>query len=525
MSYSPEPLRDGSPSEKSEQTFAINLFLLFLAVYLLTTSWIEFSIADVSRNRIEVTRSLMEKFDLSVPKGIGMEGADGREYSWFGIGPVLLATPFFVSGKLLGFAPENALPIINQLLGAATAVLICLFSYSLGYSRRASLTVAVFYGLGTAAWFLSKDPGDHAMEIFFIVLSVYFMTLYGTRRKISHLLVSAVSVGVAFITRPTSILILPPLLILLIAGHSKQLDTLSTGKVTVRDVILFFSVFSPFLCISFWYNYYRFGSIFETGHSLMAARMGIDFFTGTPLLVGLKGFLISPGKGFFYYSPVTTLFFFSIKPFIKRHRVLAICFLSIIISYLLFLSENIYWHGDCTWGPRYIYVALPFLMIPVAALIDSPNWKLNKTLKTVVYFLFGVSFAIQVAAVAVHGKRYFFYLQGEEKIKFTVSKGEGVQSIVEPPPQIYFDWHKSPIAEQFRFMYEIAEAVKGYRASNLSTNTMPFERMRKKMIMTIFDFWWLHDYFQRGSYSGFLAAFILISVAIWAGTIIWKTAS
>ena len=64
-------------------------------------------------------------------------------------------------------------------------------------------------------------------------------------------------------------------------------------------MFLFSIVFLPFVCLNLWYNYYRFGSVFETGYSLIAMKTGLDFFSGTPLLTGLSGLLISPGKGLF----------------------------------------------------------------------------------------------------------------------------------------------------------------------------------------------------------------------------------
>src|SRR4030066_26158 len=127
----------------------------------------------------------------------------------------------------------------------------------------------------------------------------------------------------------------------------------------------------------------------------MAERMGINFFTNT-LFIGLSGFLISPGKGFFYYSPVAILFFFSIKPFLKKHLLLGISFILIMLSYLLFLSK------------------------------------------------------------------YVITLRSIEKVQFIDVRGDGVQPMVEPPIATYFNWHKSPILAQFRFIYDITKEIKRY---------------------------------------------------------------
>ena len=75
--------------------------------------------------------------------------------------------------------------------------------------------------------------------------------------------------------------------------YSKELDIKTVSVGLTKKIILFFIVFSPFLALTFWYNFYRFGSIFETGYSLMSERLGLDFFTGTPIWVGLSGFLLS----------------------------------------------------------------------------------------------------------------------------------------------------------------------------------------------------------------------------------------
>lgn len=502
-----------------------NLFFFFISIYFLTSSRINIYITDVSQARIEVVKSIIERLDLSVPESIGIRGADGRGYSLFGIGSVLLAIPFCLAGKLLGIPPVNILSVMNQLIGAATVVLVFLFSISLGYSKRASLIVAIFYGLGTMAWYYAKDPGDHAIETFFILLSVYFMYLYVVDKKIFHLLLSAISLGIAFITRPTSVLVIPPLFILMLVYYLKKFDLKATVRLIVQDIVLFFIAFLPFLGLSLWYNHYRFGSVFETGYSLIAARTGVGHFTGTSLLTGISGFLISPAKGFFYYSPVAILFFFSIRSFIKKHPGLGVSFILIMISYLLFLSKYLYWHGDWAWGPRFILVLTPFFIIPIAELFDSDIWKKKKFIKIGVYFIFAVSLVIQLAAVSVDFNKYFINLQIEENVKFTVAQGDGIQPIVEPPIETYFNWHRSPLLSQFRFIYKTAGNMKDYRYSKPPQDATMNEMLKTDPFYNVFDFWWVYIYFLEKSYLGFIVALILLLSAIYAAIRLWKTAT
>ena len=165
--------------KKTTRFIAFNLFMLFFCIYLLTATGLSFYLIDTSVMRLQVAQSIIERLDPSVPDGV--RGADGRYYSWFGIGSALLAIPFYIIGKLIG-VPAVAVSLMNQLFGAATVALIFLFSVSLGYSKRASLLVAFFYGLGTMAWPLAKHPFDHTIETFFILLSVYFLYLFCMRK-------------------------------------------------------------------------------------------------------------------------------------------------------------------------------------------------------------------------------------------------------------------------------------------------------------------------------------------------------
>jgi len=499
---------------KEERPIAFKLFVFFIVIYLLTASGLNFYHIDASELHIEVTRSLIERFDLSVPETVGMRGADGRYYSWLGIGSALLAVPFYIIGKLIG-SPEIGVSIMNQIVGAATVALIFLFSVSLSYSKRTSVLIAVFYGLATMAWPYAKQPFDNVVETFFVLLSVYQVYLYTMHKKKRYLLLSAISLGVAFITRMTSILVILSLIIMMIMYYLRHPDSKTSMRMISRDFLLFSLAFLPFIGLTLWYNHYRFSSIFETGYSLRAAHTGIDFFTGTSLLTGLSGFLISPGKGFFYYSPVAILFFFGIKSFFKRHLKLALCFILIILSYLLFLSKNIYWHGDWAWGPRYLLVITPFLIIPFAELLESEIWLKNRFPRMIVYLIVAVSLIIQLGAICVDFNKYFITLRFMEKIKFTEVQADGVQPLFEPPIETYFNWHESPILAQFRFIHDIAREMKNYRYSKLPDNTTLENKFRADPVLNVFDFWWIYHYFVNGSYSGFIVALLLLLIAIY----------
>ncbi len=499
---------------KNIQTGSIvySLFIFFAAIYFLTAPGSNIRDTDAGELRFEVARSIVERFDFNIPENRGIKGIDGRDYSWVGIGSALLSVPFFLVGKLLGAPPEKFIMIINILFGAALCVIVYKFAFYLGYTARASFLTSVFFGLGTFAWPLAKQPFDHIIETFFVLLSVYSAYRYLGTNRVLYLLISASSFGFAFITRHTSVLIIPALIIMAIYYYRISFFKTNLKQVLIA-IFLFSIVVLPFLALIFWYNYYRFGSIFETGYSLAAKRAGINYFWGTSILTGMSGFLISPGKGFFYYSPVAMLFFFSIKGFFTRHRALSVCFIVIMLSYLLFLSANMFWHGDWAWGPRYIFVLTPFLIIPLAGLFDSEKWMRKKFLRTTVYLVFGVSFIIQIAAVSVYFYKHFIDSQLSNKIEFVMISTEGIQPSYTPLPETYFQLRNSHLLAQFGYIYEISRKIKTYRYYEPPEDSPVIEKIKSSLPMNVFDFWWLFYYFQYGSYFGFAfaACFILLA--------------
>lgn len=500
----------------------LNLFVFFASLYLLTASGPNFYETDAAQLRFEVAKSIIERNDINVSENIGIQGSDGRYYSWVGIGSAIVSIPFYLVSSILKIPPKFTIQCLNLFFGAATVVLVFLFVILLGYSKRVSLLVALSYGLGTFAWPLTKQPFDNTMETFFVLFSVYLIYLYNVNQKTPFLLFSAFSLGFAFITRLTSILVLPSLFIIVMYSFSKKSKGLKRILRNITKEILLFSLaFIPFLCLYCWYNYYRFGSIFETGYSLIASRTGLDFFSGTPLLTGLGGLLISPGKGFFYYSPIAILSLFSFRSFMKKHRSLSFSFLLIIVSYLLFLSRNIYWHGDWAWGPRYLLVLTPFFIIPLVGLIDSMVSSNKKPIKNIVYIIFSLSLIIQLAAISVDFQKYFFYLTYEDKVKFDVVHGSGVPRMKVPPPEIYFNCDYSPIIKQFNFIYQIAIGIKDYGYVEPPENATIYEKLKMVPAYNVFDFWWLYEYFILETYLGFVIAFILFFVVIYAALKLW----
>jgi hypothetical protein len=496
---------------KQDRVIYLSLFIFFSSLYIFTSSGNSVFDSDASIARYELTKSIAERLDFSIPSGYGVRGPDGRDYSWFGLGYSLFSLPFYYIGKLSGSNPGSAVSLINHLVGAAAVILIFRFLMVLGYSRRTSLLVSMFYGIGTIAWPIEKQPFDHTLETFLVLFSVYWIYQFHSNCKTSRLIYSSAFLGFAFLVRPTSILAVASIAIFIVLHNLKLSETRKPFPSMIKDIGLFFITFLPFLAIFFLYDYIRFGSIFETGYTLIANRLGIDFFSGTPMPAGLYGFLLSPGKGYFYYSPVAVLFFFGINSFRKKNPELSACFISMILFYLLFLSKNIFWHGDWAWGPRYLMVLTPFIIIPSAEIINSSNWQKSAILRKGVFTLFVLSVFIQISAVSVNSGKYFVYLHDVKKVKFILAAKDGAPPICEPEPRTYFNWHNSPIIAQIGFIYEIGKKLVNHDLKLLSHKQLDYKEIINKR-MNSYDFWWLYQYSSTGSRFVIIIASVLLFV-------------
>jgi len=495
-------------------SLALQLFTFFFAIYVLTSSFISMSLFDVSIMRLEVAKSIFERFDLDVPAGKGVVGIDGRDYSWFGIGSVLLSFPLYALAKIASIHPVVLLGILNPLFSAATAVLVCFFCISAGYSRKASAFTSFLYGLCTMAWYYSKDPGDHSFETFLILFATFSMYRFTISKKISRILLSGLALGVASLIRPTSFLFVFPLMLMLTASSVKERGFSQSYKVIARGAVTLFFCLLPFLSLFLWYNSYRFGSVFESGYSLIANRAGVKLFSDTSFGTGLLGLLVSPGKGFFFYSPIALLFFVCFKSFWRKHQELGICFISTIIIYVLFFAKYLYWHGDWAWGPRFLFVLTPFLMIPIADFFESELWIKSKSVRNATTVLILISLLIQVISVSVFTYRYFWFIEAEKNVKFTVDKGPGAPPVKEPVTATYFDWKLSPILVQGETLCRIISDMKTADKIDFSADKLSKNGLNELLNMNCLDFWWHYIYYLGGSWIILLIVPLLLLIAI-----------
>lgn len=456
------------------------LFLFLLSVYMLTASG-RMDSRD-TEVRMAISRGLLEKGELAVdPSSVSeyarkslVQGRGGRWYSCYGLGQSVLMIPPSLLGYVY-FARVEPATLLNAIVVALAGVVLFLFLVDLAHSRSTALLLSLAFGLGTMAWPYSKTTHEAPLELLFILSSFWLIGRYQLRQSPKWLIYSGFSLGMAILIRPTAVIAAPSLLLYLTISDRKDWRS---GRVLVRKISIWGFSILPFLAAVFWYNYYRFGSVMETGHT---ADASFGWFFSTPMTVGLRGLLLSPGKSFFLYSPITILFIPTVLSFFRKRRAEALSFSLLILTYLLFHAKLRCWHGDWAWGPRYLLVLIPFTLIPIAGVLkDNPRPSL-KIMRWSAILLFSIGLLIQIAAVSVDYHWYFYEtgLADYEKVA-----GKEFFYLTTRP---YFDWRYSPILYQFRYA---VDAVKGVG------ERVAFEGAKSGAIphSPLFDFWWVYGY-------------------------------
>ena len=340
----------------------------------------------------------------------------GHKYAQYTLGQSTALIPLYVLGrKLAGLAHTDcdsviAPPIVfltAKLLDPLLGALLCLLFFAtarlLGYTLRASLALTLLLAFGTALWPDVLSNEEHTLESLFLLAGAYAALRYTLARRKSRLWVLAMGVaaGLVFVTRVAGIIALPIFALYLLVLH-RRWHPVCWKRPLQRDLALFAGGVLPSILINATYDVLRFGSPLRTGPYP-------DQSFGYPPWLGIPNLLISPGKGLVWYVPALLLVPVVARSFWRRLPLPTILFGILCGVYLLFYANVNYWHGDPTWGPRYLYSILPYLILPLGELWR--RWRAYRlAVRGLMVGVLAASFLVQFSAVSVSYWRHWHYI-------------------------------------------------------------------------------------------------------------------
>jgi hypothetical protein len=309
-------------------------------------------------------------------------GVGGEPYSRYGLGISAMAAPLVKLGQLAaGLYPEEFRYFVertvalatNALVTAGTAAVLCGMAQILGYGPGVGFLLGFTYAFGTFAFpqgrTLFSEPG--AGLLLLVSLTLMITWSYRRPRGLHLLLLSGLMAGLAVVVKVHAALALPWLaLYVVLASARMRLSPLSTvGRLTLWALGGL-----PALAVFVGYNMAAFGGPLRTGYSGETGRIVPAVFS-PDIYEGLWGLTASPGKGLWLYAPPVLLAVGTLVSFRRKHPDVTLVSVGTWATALGFFATVEFWHGDAAWGPRYMLLVLPFMLLPaVAALGSSLRW-------------------------------------------------------------------------------------------------------------------------------------------------------
>ncbi len=404
--------------EKVVKKLLIYFFFFLLATFSLLSSGVidsqdGFQYLAVARNIYYKGKPTAPVYEYNRRENVHLStylGKDGNTYSPTGLGFSLAMLPAVAVTdlvyKIYNISPPVHFPLENDWLILLTAsftngffaavlgVTIFLYLLELGLSKKQALLIS-FAGLFTTNLLpYAKYSFPHMMFTAFLVLAFFLIKKYFQTKKKLFLIFAGASFGMVSITyNQTFILSAIPLgLYFLLLSKPKFSLSSVTDFLTgfrknhlLKNLLIFTLGFLPLLVVYFWFENLRAGGTENLANPfVLASRTAIPL-QRLPKIIffeGLYGQLFSSGRSIFIYSPIfllIILFWNKIKKIALNETLV---FIAISAIYVLFYATQYsvggpdqgiagLWHGESSWGPRYLIPLLPFGVLIIGSIFKN----------------------------------------------------------------------------------------------------------------------------------------------------------
>ncbi|HXY49754.1 MAG TPA: hypothetical protein VEI01_09920 [Terriglobales bacterium] len=382
--------------------------------------------ADTVR-RLQTTHSFWTSAPGVIPQDypeFGVHGRNGKLYAWYGIGQSLLMLPADVVGTYLGKLPvfadyDDTDPTvrdifvsysINILLAVLTALVCFRFLLLLGFNAKQAVAGVLALLFCTTHLHYVQNMMENNYILFLTLVGLKFDYEWLLNGKGRALFLGSVAFGLNLLTRLTTVLDLAAGALFLVLAWGLQ------GGVEWRQRLVSFAkiavpVYCVFLLLDRLYQYYRFGSFFNTYISVTAREQRLmdpslppNYPFETPFHVGFLGPLITPEKSIFLFDPLIVLTILLLvlawKKFSPAIRAYLVSALALVLAYICFYARYTVWSGDSAWGDRYVSSAVELAAFISVPLLLRYHRELGRWVAGAGAALIGISALVQAASTA-----------------------------------------------------------------------------------------------------------------------------
>lgn len=385
-----------APGDWRHLRIALWIFLTFSVFYIGLTRG-----RFISTDEIDVyqaTQSLWERGTAAIQSPEGTPGRAGQLFPVRNSGLSVAALPLYGFGKAVEsvlrhcgredwvktfsgpvieraggdrWSGEPGIFFVNLFNCFVTALLCALFycfSLQIGASTNWALLSTALLGLTSYIAPLSAGFFQHSSEALFLLAAFYFLFLDGQRADWRWRLLAGAMTALLLQFRFPAIVAVPGLLLYHCALVWRRRPEGAHGVAGLPAMLRQIAPFTGALAIGLILHaadqFAKFGTIRSVGPY---ATLGFH----NPLLVGLYGFLFSPGDSIFLFTPLLVLLPWTLRHLYRSFRTEMIFIVMQTSVYLIFYGKFDTWHGLWCFGPRYLAAVVPLLMLPLGPWLET----------------------------------------------------------------------------------------------------------------------------------------------------------
>ena len=355
----------------------------------------------------------------------GVHGRGGKIQSWYGIGQSLLMFPADVIGTYLERLPVFANysgtdPSVrnifvsyttNILITVLTALLCFRFLRRLNFNVKQSVLGVLALLLLTTHLHYTQNMMENNYIFLLTLTGLCFQYEWLRTGDRKALLIGSGAFGLNLLTRLTTgmDLMAGALFLLLVTWlegtRGRKLWERCRSYIAIAaPVYLFFGLLDRL------YQYYRFGSFFNTYMSVVAMEakqrdpsLPASYPWNTPFHVGLFGALFSPEKSVFLFDPLLVLMILLVAVGWRRFAPVVKAYIAmgffLLLAYISFYARYTVWSGDFAWGDRYVSTSAEFAALVAVPLLLRHREAFGKLVWSAGLALCAISGVVQVASL------------------------------------------------------------------------------------------------------------------------------
>jgi hypothetical protein len=462
-----------------------------------------------AHQKFMVLTALLEEGTVAIDNG-WVQGRSGLRYAWFPLGASLTMLPGYLVGRLLAavlvwLPPHDVERLVvsfqNTVFTAALLALFYVVARHTGFRARAALGASLALGFGTMLWPYAKTSWSEppaTLALFVGLLALWWANSHNRSDRASTwaLVLAGWMLGVAMLIRQE-------LAVVILGACAWLWATRRVRRAFSWPAWLAFALpISLTIGLHVTYEQARYGAWLALPNYHLATPRVPQGQGTLHWLENLYRFVLSPNQGLLVFSPAIALGVAGLSRWRRREPELAM-----LLAFSLLPLMGFYVVGwgpsSWSWGMRYAYVFLPFLMLPAAEVFEA-------SLRQWARLALGLGFVVQLLALPYD----FVYLFQRE---LAATPGARIQVITTEPG-------RGPLVLAVKALPElIAGSQSSWQPPRAGEPVI--QALRQARAAMVPDFWWClyrSTPISRGVLDGL--AFLLALAVVGFGVRLARTA-